>query len=133
MQNQTNNAGGNDTTTVAKEQMPGLYQSKDISKLKSSDFPGMEDEQGQNRVTNDADPKAGTRQKDEREDSYYKKDLPDDDAIEENDDEEEENNMKENTTDTEQDMEDVKENFQDGDISVEPVLDKDGNEIGGQG
>ncbi len=119
--NKTDNVNGNNVASPSKKQMPGLYQSKDMSKLKSEDFPGLTDdtdsinsEDGQNRVTNDADPVTGIQGKSEKEKAYYKNDLPD-------------------VSDTDEKKDDIKETYRDEKINVEPVLDNDGNEIGGEG
>lgn len=119
--NKADNINGNTVASPSKKQMPGLYQSKDMSKLKSADFPGITDEgdnivnsDEQSRVTKAADPVAGTPGKSEKEQAYYKKDLPDVSAAD-------------------AEKEDIKETYRDEKINVEPVLDNDGNEIGGEG
>ena len=100
MQQETIHAEGNDITTSLQKQMSG-----------------------QQPVTNDADPAA--REKEAKEKSYYKNDLPDEEANEARP-----TNI---DTDTEGEKRDVKEDYKDENIAVEPVLDNDGNEIGGQG
>lgn len=100
MQQENIHGKGNDITTSPQKQMPES-----------------------NPVTNNADPTA--REKEAKEKSYYKNDLP----------EEEANEAGETNSDTDKEGEkrDVKEDYKDENIAVEPVLDNDGNEIGGQG
>ncbi len=98
MQQETNQAEGNDITTSPQKQMPG-----------------------QQPVTNDADTAA--REKEAKEKSYYKNDLPDEEA----------NEARETNSNTQVEKQDVKEDYKDENIAVEPVLDNDGNELGGQG
>lgn len=113
-----------------KKQSPGLYQSKDSSIPNNTTRPGdkiepdsLKNEEGQNRVTNDADPAAGARKQPGKEKAPDKNNL-ELDAIPKKD---------ESATELENDTTDVKEDYKDENINVEPILDNDGNEIGGQG
>ena len=109
----------------SKKQMPGYYDTNNTGQSQSNkDFSKQGDdktivnEEGQSQVTN-ADTKNDVQQKDEKEKSFYKNDFPDDDSGK--DDEMEEH------------AHDIKDGFKDEDVNVEPVLDNDGNEIGGEG
>ena len=119
-----------------KKQMPGLYQSKDISKLGRANLPGikaadesMVNEDEQKRVTNDADPDAGAHALDEIETPYPDKKIPDKNYPDTGD---VPTKQIEDETHAAA-MEEVKENYQDETVNVEPVIDVDGNELGGQG
>lgn len=122
----------------SKKQMPGLYQSKGSSGAQGTNLPPLNDddktivnEDGQNQVTNGADPNEGVKQKEAKEKSFYKNDLPDD--------EEDENAVDKALTDegiSEEDENAVDKALTDEGISEEdgkPDVDKEGNEIGGQG
>lgn len=128
MQKQFNGDDGNNVVNPSQKQKPGLYQSKDRSWYRPVDDKAgdegddamLENEGLQNRVTNDADPTTGKRQKEDKEKSFYKNDLPDDvdeDAVDEDADAVDEPLTKEGISE------------KDG----KPEIDADGNEIGGQG
>ena len=110
----------------SKKQMPGYWDTNNTGQSQSNkNFSKQDDnktivnEEGQSQVTNNADTKNDVQQKDEKEKSFYKNDFPDDDSGKDDEMEEHEH--------------DIKDGFKDEDVNVEPVLDNDGNEIGGEG
>ena len=110
---------------LSKKQMPRYCETNDAAQSQIQDFSKLHDhktivnEDGQSQVTNKSDTKKGDQQNDEKEKSFYKSGFPDDDSGK--DDEMEEH------------AHDIKDGFKDEDVNVEPVLDNDGNEIGGEG
>lgn len=115
-----------------KKQMPGLYQSKDNSEPNNTrgsidkiEPDSLKNEQGQNRVTNDADPAVGAIEQVGKGKTPDKNNGSHNLIIEKD----------ETTTaaELENDKTAVREDYKDENINVEPMLDIDGNELGGQG